>query len=91
MDIRSLVVVVLCAIGYGCATPPEPPPVAAAAAPAKAEPNTVPVRYRARSSITGSRLPPMDDDELGASSTSAVSKGDYMHDDDARIKILNSK
>ena len=91
MDSRFLVVAVLGAICFGCATPPEQHPVAAVAAPANAAPNAAPARPRSRSSITGTRLAPLDDDDPGASSVGAVSKEDYMHDDDTRIKILNSR
>lgn len=91
MEIRFLLLAGLGAICFGCATPPEQPIAATTAAPAKATTQSAPTRARSRASLTGSRLPPLDEDDLGASSVSAVTGEDYRHDDDARIKILRGE
>ena len=79
------------ALSSGCATAPEQQPaaVAGAAAPPATATNTAPSRMR-RAAITGSRLQPFDDDDLGMSSVGAVSREDYMHDADTRTRPLRA-
>jgi hypothetical protein len=49
------------------------------------------MRMNVRPALTGSRLAPLDDDDIGASSVSGVTGADYRHDDAARIKVLNGE
>ena len=90
MKIGLVVLAALGAVCSGCATPPEQQPAAlapaAAAAATTTAPATAPTRMRSRATITGSRLPPVDDDDIGTNAVSAVSKEDYLRADDARMK-----
>ena len=94
MKIGLVLLAALAAVCSGCATPPEQQPAAsapaaAAAATSTASASTAPTRMRARATLTGSRLPPLDDDDIGTHSVGAVSREDYMHDDTARMRPLN--
>lgn len=86
MNIRFALFLALGGICSGCATPPEEQPAASASATAAI--GAAPTRYRERASITGTRFAPLDDNDPGASSVSAVSKDDYLHDHDAGMHPL---
>ncbi len=88
MKIRFVLLTGLGAICFGCATPPEQDLAALGAASAKAATASAPTRVGPRASLTGSRLPPLDDDDLGTSYVSGVTGEDYRHNDATRVKIL---
>ena len=93
MNVRSLLL--LCALQWmcsGCAVPEQPQTVGARAASATAVTTPAPTQPRSsRVALTGSRLPPLDADDPGSSSTSAATGDDYRHNDETRVKILLSK
>ena len=88
MKIRFAMLTGLGALCFGCATPPEQPIAATTVAPAQAPTESAPTRMRSRASLTGTRLPPLDNDDVGASYVSGVTGEDYRHFEAARIKIL---
>ena len=79
MNVRSLLLLsTLAGICSGCAMPPE------------TATNAAPMPSRSsRTTLTGSRLAPLDDDDPGSSSVSAATGDDYRHNDSTRVKILN--
>src|SRR5258708_29305665 len=96
MKIGLVLLAALAAVWSGCATPPDQQPAASAPAAAAGATSTAPTsaaptRMRARATLTGSRLPPLDDDDPGTHSVGAVSREDYMHDDISRMRPLNGE
>src|SRR5258707_15003735 len=79
MKIRFVLLTGLGAICFGCATPPEQDLAALGAASAKAATASAPTRVGPRASLTGTRLPPLDNDDLGTSYLSGVTGEDYRH------------
>jgi len=78
MDARFALLAALGAICFGCVTPPEQPQTAAAGAtPANSARNSAPMPMRTRATITGSRLAPLDYDDPGPSSVSAITGADW--------------
>lgn len=87
--IRFALVAALSAIGFGCATPEQPQAAGASAAPAPAATNSAPTYSRSsRMALTGTRLPPLDDDDIGSATVSAATGDDYRQNDATRVKIL---
>jgi hypothetical protein len=90
MKIGFALAVALGAACVGCATQSPQQPAAAAAAPAALAPaaaatkNAAPPRYRERAAITGTRLPPVDDDDLGTASVGAMTRDEYLQRDMSR-------
>ena len=80
----------LAAMCFGCATPPETTrPVGASSTSAT---NAAPMPSRSsRVALTGSRLPPLDDNDPGSHTVGAATGDDYRHDDASRVKILLSQ
>ena len=86
-----LLPIALAGIGFGCATPEQPQVAAAGASPAAATTvsNAAPTQSRSsRMALTGTRLPPLDDDDVGSSAVSAATGDDYRYNDATRVKIL---
>jgi len=88
MKIRFVLLTGLGAICFGCATPPEQDLAALGAASAKAATASAPTQVRPRPSLTGSRLPPLDDDDVGTSYVSGVTGDEYRNNEAFRVKIL---
>jgi hypothetical protein len=80
MNARLLLLAALAAVCWGCATPPEQPQSGATSA--------TPMPTRSRMAITGTRLPPLDDDEPGSAYVGAVSGDDWRGNEANRVKIL---
>ena len=88
MHTRFALLAALGAVCFGCVTPPEQPQNAAAgAAPANIARNTAPMPIRARAAITGSRLPPLDDDDPGPSFVGGMTGADWRGNEPS-AKIL---
>lgn len=82
MQIRfAVLATALLAACYGCATENPSQDTAAGAAAA----NTPPAQPRDHTTLTGSRLPPMDDGEGGTSMVQGQSGSDYMHDRNSSV------
>jgi len=80
MNTRFFLLIALAAVSSGCATSPEQSQTAAA--------SSAPMPMRSRMAITGTRLPPLDDDEPGTAYVGAVSGDDWRGNEANRVKIL---
>jgi len=82
MNVRSLLLCALAVLCFGCAAPEKPQTAGATSA--------APTQLRSsRVALTGSRLPPLDDDDAGSSTVSAATGDDYRHNDATRVRVLN--
>jgi hypothetical protein len=80
MNARFLLLLALGAISSGCVTPPEQSQTAAAGA--------APMPMRSRMALTGTRLPPLDDDDAGTGALGAITGDDWRGNEANRVKIL---
>jgi hypothetical protein len=88
MKATLVVLAVLGAACAGCATEPQPPVAGASAGPSTLGTIPAPSYVRSRPALTGSRFAPLDDDDLGSNSVSAVTGEEYMRMDAGRMKQL---
>ncbi len=82
MNVR-IALLALAAFLFGCATETEQQPASGAAA------KSAPTQPRSRTSLTGSRLPPMDDQDSGSSMVNGQSGEDYQHDRNRSVSPLH--
>jgi hypothetical protein len=91
MNVRFALLAALGGICFGCANVPEQQAATISAVKAKAATDAVPTRSRERASLTGTRLPPLDDDDQGTASVRAVSGDDYRQGNDTRQMPLHGE
>jgi hypothetical protein len=84
MKVILAVLAVLGAACAGCAAP-QAQTAFDAAAPSTAGGIPAPTFVRSRAPLTGSRLPPLDDDDSGSGAVSGMTGDEYRHQNDSKM------